>query len=137
MEVSLFQPATSFTFLEYMIIWCKIKVIINPLLHPFLWVSHNFITLRLEKINKFTFFLFINEEKILKMLKIIWLRFDVFNKINSFIFQRFKRIKIIMISFYDSTAVNFMTAEIGFRSFFKFEESANLNSKCIVETKKF
>ena len=29
--LSLFQPATSFTFLEYMIVLCKIQEIINPL----------------------------------------------------------------------------------------------------------
>ncbi len=32
MEGSLFYPATSFTSLDIMIIWCKIQVIINPLI---------------------------------------------------------------------------------------------------------
>ena len=30
-EVTVFQPATSFTSLEYMLISCKIQVMINPL----------------------------------------------------------------------------------------------------------
>ena len=32
---SLCHSATSFTLLEYMIIWCKIQVIINPLFYPY------------------------------------------------------------------------------------------------------
>ena len=32
---TLFQPATSFTQLRYVIIWCKIQVIIDPLLQGF------------------------------------------------------------------------------------------------------
>ena len=37
---SLYNPATSFTLLEYMIIWCKIQVMINPLAKYYLIIVH-------------------------------------------------------------------------------------------------
>ena len=64
-EGSLFQPATSFTFLEYIIFWCKIQVMINPFVQDLGWKS-------LMQIRRRKEFSTLHKVSLLKLISCIW-----------------------------------------------------------------